>query len=140
MTRVRTTAVLALLAGTGLVVLALGQGWEGLTWPLPGGLPLGNLLVALALCAPAVAAQLLSAPGTAGRRLALGALVAGAAWLPVSVLLAGNLNLNNFGDRYSTWVIFTAITAVLVLGALGWAFARLAWRRFAEARAVNHQQ
>lgn len=126
----RTTAVIALLAATALVVLALAQGWPLLLWDLPGGLPLGTALAALGLCAPATAAILLSPPGTMDRRLAQVALVAGIAWLPVSVLLAGNMRLNFTGDRGFTWLVLTATTALLVMLVLGWAAARLAWQRY----------
>ncbi|MGD9388092.1 MAG: hypothetical protein PVI87_07675 [Gammaproteobacteria bacterium] len=126
----RNATVFALLAGTVLVVLALVNSWPLLLWRLPGGLPLGNALVALALCAPAAAALLLSPPGTLGRKLALVALFIAIAWLPVSVLLAGNLNLNFSGDRGHTWEVFTAVTALLAIVAIAWAVAQLAWRRY----------
>lgn len=124
----RVTAVFALLAATALVALALMQGWPQLLWDLPGGLPLGTALAALALCAPAVVALLLSPAATADRRLAQVALVAGMTWLPVSILMAGNPRLNFTGGN-STWLLFTAITALLVILALAWAAARFAWRR-----------
>lgn len=126
----RTTAVFVLLAATALVVLALVMGAPLLLWDLPGGLPLGTALAALGLCAPAAAAVLLSPPGSMDRRLAQVALVAGIAWLPVSVLLAGNLRLNFTGDRGFTWLVLTGTTALLVILALAWVAMRLAWRRY----------
>jgi hypothetical protein len=125
----RTAAVIALLAGTALVVFALANAWEGLLWSLPGGLPLGNALVALALCALPAAALLLSPPGTIGRRLSLVSLVVSMAWLPVSVLMAGNPNLNFSGGSGFAWTVFTAVTALMAILSLAWAVAQLAWRR-----------
>ena len=135
----RTAAVIGLLAGTVWVLVALHGSWGLLLWRLPGGLPLGNALVALALCALPVAALLLSPPGSAGRKLALAALVVSIAWLPVSVLMAGNLNLNFSYDRGFSWALFTAATALLAILSLAWALAQLAWRRFRDARPVSHQ-
>ena len=73
--------------------------------------------------------MLLSPPGSADRKLAFIALVVSIAWLPVSVLMAGNLNLNFSGDRGFAYIVFTTVTVLLAVIALAWALARLAWRR-----------
>ena len=89
---------------------------------LPGGLPIGNALSAIGLCAPAGAAVALSSPGTALRRVSVASVIGAMSWLPVSIALAGNLMLNFQGDRGEAWLIFSAVVGVAVFCTLGWAF------------------
>lgn len=123
-----TTLALSLAALAALV--ALGSGTDALNRSLPGGLPLGNVLALVLLLAPAVVACRLSRPGSLCRRASTLATFAAAAWLPVSILLAGNLNLDFTGTRGEAWVWLTLVTAVLVLVTLTWAMAGLARRRW----------
>lgn len=117
---IRKLAIAALL---GLPVVFL---WPLIAMPaaselnLPGGLPLGNLLVALALAAWPAAARLLSPPRSAARRFAGFALVLAMAWLPVSAALAGNLALNFSGDRGTAWLAFTLVVAFAAVVSLAW--------------------
>lgn len=126
----------------GLIVMvvaaaaSLGMGAGYLDARLPGGLPLGTLLVILGLCAGAGVAFLLSRPGTPLRWLAVASLVAALAWFPVGYALAGNAALN-FSDgadgtfflrRFSVGVVLLVIgTMVAALGAA--AFRGLTRRR-----------
>lgn len=118
----RTIAV-ALLAVAMFALLSLASGATYLEALLPGGLPLGNVLAALGLCAAAGAGVVLSAPGTALRSVAVGSLLAAAAWLPASILLAGNLVLNFSGARGSVWSVLSLGVVAAVLCALVWALA-----------------
>lgn len=95
---------LLLVAFFALVVLSLVRGAPYLETPLPGGLPLGNALVAIGLCAMAGAALVLSARGSMVRTASLASLVGAGLWLPVSIALAGNPQLNFSGGRGSLWV------------------------------------
>lgn len=104
----------ALLSGSGLA-----------EYPLPGGLPLGNLLMAVGLCGLSGTAWLLSAGGTARRRFAAMALLASLLWLPVSALLAGNLALNFSGTRGTAWLVGSVAVMGAVLVAFSWAM--LGW-------------
>ena len=113
--------VAALLAVFVFAVLSLAFGAPYLEALLPGGLPFGNALTALALCSAAGAAVGLSARGTALRIASLAALVAAAVWLPVSVALAGNLALNFGSGRGPVWLAFSVAVAAGVLGVLVWA-------------------
>jgi len=110
--------VIAAFAG-----LSLAFGAAYLEETLPGGLPLGNALTALGLCAAAGAAIGLSARGTALRSMSLVSLIAAAAWLPASVVLAGNLALNFGGARGLAWVALSLAVVVGVLCVLVWALA-----------------
>lgn len=85
----RITIVVALLAIAVAAVLSLVFGASYLEAALPGGLPLGNALAALGLCAMAGAAVTLSVRRTALRAVSLASLAAAVAWLPASVVLAG---------------------------------------------------
>ena len=102
-------------------VTALLLGGAILEVPLPGGLPIGNLVTACTLCAPAGAAVALSPAKTLVRYFSLASLLAACAWLPVSIALAGNLALNFQGARGEMWFAFTSVTFVAVYCSLAWA-------------------
>jgi hypothetical protein len=121
---------LALLVLAGLSIGALASGSGLAEHRLPGGLPLGNLLMATALGALAGAAWVLCPRGSARWRFAGVALAASLLWLPASVLLAGNLALNFSGARGTVWLVGSVVVMVAVLVSLGWALAgRLLDRR-----------
>lgn len=110
--------IVILLAIAAFAVLSLASGSTYLEVMLPGGLPLGNVLSALAPCAIAGATVLLSAPRTALRVVSVTSLIAAVTWLPASVVLAGNLALNFSGWRGSVWFAYTIAVAVVALGSL----------------------
>ncbi len=110
---------LAALALACACALATGAGFLDL--PLPGGLPVGNALAAVALAAFAAVPVLLGKPGSALRSAARAVLAAALAWLPVSAALAGNLALNFGNGRGETWLALSAMVAVAVLVTLTWA-------------------
>lgn len=110
----KSVIVSVLVAFVALVVLSLVRGAPYLETPLPGDLPLGNGLVALGLCALAGAALVLSVRGSALRVASLVSLVGAVLWLPVSVALAGNPQLNFSGGRGSVWL---ALSVALFAGA-----------------------
>ena len=56
--------------------------------------------------------------------LAIGALIAAVLWLPVSISLAGNLELNFNGARGEIWVAYSIATDGLALLALVWGLLR----------------
>ena len=107
-------------------VLSLMSGASYLETSLPGGLPFGNALAALCLCAIAGASVTLSARGTALRSMSLVSLTAAAAWLPASIALAGNLALNFGGGRGLAWSVLSLGIGSLVLLSLVWALAATA--------------
>ena len=125
-------SVAALLVGIALATLGAlfsGAGWLEST--LPGGLPAGNVLAALALCAPAAAAAVIARHGSLSRRLAVGVLVLALAWMPVSLLLAGNPELNFSSGRGNTWLALSLALAACAYGVLAWSLAAAtlrAWR------------
>ncbi len=127
--------VVALLAIAAFAVWSLVSGATYLEAVLPGGLPLGNALSALGPCAVAGAAVLLSAPRTALRAVSVASLIAAAAWLPVSIVLAGNLALNFQGWRGAAWFVYTIAVVAVAFGSFLWALvsALLAMRRRAGA-------
>lgn len=114
-------ALLLIIAAFALLSLVSGASY--LETLLPGGLPLGNALTAVGLCAAAGSAVGLSARRTALRLVSVVSLVGAAAWLPVSIALAGNLTLNFHGSRGGTWLAFSVAIVAAVLCALGWALA-----------------
>ncbi len=113
--------ILLLLAATAAAVASLVTGASYLGFVVSGGLPVGNVIAAIALIAPAVLAVVVSAPGSALKTAALVMLCAALAWLPVSILLAGNLALNFSGWRGSAWMGFSLVTGLGVLCVLAWA-------------------
>lgn len=116
-------AVAALSCGVLLSGPALAE------YPLPGGLPLGNLLMALCLCGLSGAAWLLSAGSPAQRRFAAMALLASLLWLPGSALLAGNLALNFSGTRGTAWLLGSVAVMAAALVAFAWAMVGCAVHR-----------
>ena len=127
--------VVALLAIAVFSMLSLVCGAAYLETLLPGGLPIGNALAAFGLCAVAGMAVALSVRGTALRIMSLVSLLAAAAWLPVSVALAGNLALNFGGGRGLIWLVLSLVVGVGAFCTLIWAMiARaLARRRSTDA-------
>ncbi|GAB3339786.1 hypothetical protein [Marilutibacter aestuarii] len=122
--------LLALAVGSMAAVLSGAAYLERL---LPGGLPLGNALVALGLVAAAAAAWRLAPRRTWAAGVSGIVLLLAAAWLPVSTALAGNLALNFSDDRGSTWLVFSLGLLLAILVSLAWAtFA--AWRCAIRAR------
>lgn len=84
---------------------------------LPGGLPIGNVVAAAMPCGIAGAAALLAPRGTRSRTVAVIALAASFAWLPLSIALSGNLSLNFSGQRGVVWAWFSVAVFVLALSA-----------------------
>lgn len=123
-----------LLATAAFAAGSLAMGAPYLEVELPGGLPLGNMLTALGLCAMVAAALCLSGRGTALRATCWVALVAAVAWLPVSVALAGNLALNFSGGSGFAWLVLSLGVLVLAVGVLGWALVATLLARRRRAR------
>lgn len=116
----RRLAIAALvLLPPGWISLLAGR-YELLEGNLPGGLPAGNLLAAITFAAWPAAAALIARPGSLARRFAIGALALALAWLPVSLLLAGNLALNFEGPRGALWMGLTVLTLAAGTAALAW--------------------
>lgn len=114
----RRLAIAALvLLPFGWISLLAGR-YEILEGNLPGGLPVGNLLSAITFAVWPAAAVLIARPGSLARRFAQGALALALAWLPVSLLLAGNLGLNFEGTRGTLWMGLTVLTLAAGAAAL----------------------
>jgi hypothetical protein len=111
---------LTLLAITVVSVASLVSGAGYLETVLPGGLPAGNAIAALGLVSGAGVPVLLSVTTSVLRTVAVVVLGTAAAWLPVSIALAGNLALNFDGWRGSTWLAFSLVVHLAVLCTLAW--------------------
>jgi hypothetical protein len=117
----RFALFLSVVAACCIGALAAGAAFTEST--LPGGLPFGNLLAAIGLCALAGAALALCPPDSIRRRVAWLVLCGSGLWLPVSVALAGNLALEFSGARGSLWWMATAALALAALLCLAWSVA-----------------
>ena len=117
----KLAAFLALLMVVAYTVSVLLSGAPVLETELPGGLPAGNLLTAVSMCALGGMALILAPRGSYARVFAHAASLAAMAWLPVSVALAGTLELNFSGDRGETWRVFSLVVLSLLGAALLWA-------------------
>jgi hypothetical protein len=115
------TIIAVLLATAGFAIASLASGASYLEAPLLGGLPFGNALAALGLCATAGIAVELSSRGTTLRAVPLAALAAATAWLPASIALAGNLTLNFTDGRGAVWLAFSLAVVAGVTTAVVWA-------------------
>lgn len=85
---------------------------------LPGGLPLGTLLAAGFFAALGVAGVPLAPPGGHARRLAWICAALACAWLPVSMLLAGNAALNFASPWGDLWLWFSGCLVLLALASM----------------------
>ena len=132
----KSVIVSVLVAFVACVVASLVGGAPYLETPLPGGLPFGNCLVALGLCALAVAAVVLSVRGSALRAASLVSLVGAALWLPVSIAPAGNPQLNFNGGRGSVWLALSVAVFVGACSTLLWALGAAALAKIRGAGAA----
>ena len=112
----RKALVLFALAASSIGVLVSGAHYS--EWILPGGLPLGNAMAAIGLCSLAGSAYNLSPVSSLRRRISQAVLVVTVLWLPVSIFLAGNLELNFSGSRGTAWLIISSATGIAVLSSL----------------------
>ncbi|TCO32956.1 hypothetical protein EV148_1291 [Dokdonella fugitiva] len=132
----KSLIALVLVAFVVLVVLSLVRGAPYLETPLVGGLPLGNGLVALGLCALSSTAVVLSVRGSALRAASLVSLVGATLWLPISVALAGNPQLNFSGGRGSVWLVFSVAVFAAACFTLLWALGAAALAKIRGAGAA----
>ena len=116
----RAVGSVLLLALGGGAFLSLLRGAGLLEAALPGGLPLGNAIASLGLCAFAGASCVLTRPGSRSHRVARVTLLGAFAWLPVAAALAGNLALNFDGWPGTAFLAWSALVLAAVLGMLGW--------------------
>lgn len=117
------TIVTFLLVVAAVALLSLAFGASYLETMLPGGLPLGNAITAIGLCAAAGSAIGLSARRTILRLVSVVSLIGAVAWLPVSVALAGNLTLNFHGGHGVAWLSLSVGIVATVFCTLTWALA-----------------
>jgi hypothetical protein len=118
---IRSLLVPLLLCVFAFALASLLTGAPWLELRLPGGLPFGNALVAAGLCAATGAALASSRTRSILRNAAWIALALAGAWLPVSLLLAGNVELNFDGERGVWWWRFSLIVMLVSLVTLLWA-------------------
>lgn len=130
MTSARIGFALFLLVAAGLALRILASGAAVLETVLPGGLPLGNALAAVFLCCSALPALVLSKPDTRLRVAAAVSLAGAVAWLPVSIALAGNPELDFAGGRGAIWLAFSAIVLADILCTLLWTLAAWLYARY----------
>ena len=110
----RLAAAAALLAVTVFAGVSLVNGADYLLRPV-GPFPFGNLLTVAGLVAAPLAALLYAGERRWLRGLCLLAVVLALLWYPVSISMAGNLNLTFSGNRGSSWYVLTGSSAILSL-------------------------
>lgn len=106
-------AIVSVGCAAGLIVVPAP--W--LEAPVPGGIPVGNLLAAASLFGAGLVGFFYSKPGSLLRLFSAGTSLLGLAWLPMSAAFSGNLT-NTFINNdvgFMLWFRYTAITAVLGL-------------------------
>lgn len=117
----KSLIAVVLLTFVAFVVLSLVCGADYLEASPIGDLPIGNVLVGLGLSALAGAAVALSTRGTTLRAASLVSLVGAALWLPASVVLAGNLQLNFDDGRGPVWLALSLAVVASACFTLLWA-------------------
>lgn len=115
-----------------LVPLVLGAE-RILLLPLPGGLPLGNLLAACALVAGSAIPLMPSRPRSWLRWTGSVIMMAAILWLPIGVFLSGDATLSFNQDPVASAFFwrFTAGLGISILALIAWSLveARLASRQ-----------
>ena len=118
----KTVTVLLLLAIGCLIPLILGM--EAiLILSLPGGLPLGTLMAAVAIISASLIPVVKSNSGSFLRRAAWVLFSGSLLWLPLGIYLSGSAALNFVQDAADSQIYwrFTAGLSVCILIALVWA-------------------
>ena len=111
-------ACLAIASASGWLLLS---GSELLDADLPFEFPAGNIAAAVMLVAAAAIPVMLGAPGSALRAVARATLILAIAWLPVSMAIAGGMQLSFSGWQGWAWIIYTLAILLLVPVVLAWA-------------------
>jgi hypothetical protein len=113
--------VLVCLAIAGFAGWLLFSGSELLDVELPFDFPAGNIAAAVMLAGLAAIPVLASAPGSRLRAFAVTTLVAAIAWLPVSMAIAGGMQLHYSGWQSWLWITYTLALLLAVPVVFGWA-------------------
>ncbi len=109
------------LAIAGVAGWLLFSGSELLDVELPFDFPAGNIAAAVMLVGLAAIPVLSSMPGSRLRAVAKATLVAAIAWLPVSMAIAGGMQLSYSGWQSWAWMIYTLALLLAAPVVLGWA-------------------
>lgn len=127
--------ILVCLAIAGVAGWLLFSGSELLDVALPFDFPAGNIAAAVMLAGLAAIPVLASVPGSRLRAVAKATLVAAIAWLPVSMAIAGGMQLHYSGWQSWLWITYTLALLLAVPVVFVWAIvaALLQRRRRAEA-------
>jgi len=108
------------------VVVVVACGWlifgdnDLLDAELPFAFPAGNLAAAVMMVAMAAMPMLLAQPGSKLRFVAKWLLVATVLWLPVSMALAGGMQLSYSGWQSWAWMIYTLLLLLAIPVVLVW--------------------
>ena len=133
----KTVGVLACIVVAVVSAWLLLSGSELLDVELPFDFPAGNIAAAVVLVAIAAIPVLSSAPGSRLHSLAKATLVASIAWLPVSMAIAGGMELRYSGWHAWLWMAYTCAVLLAVPILLGWSIvASLLQRRKRAAAAA----
>lgn len=108
------------------VAVAIAAGWllfsgsELLDVALPFDFPAGNIAAAVVIVAIAAIPVVSSATGSRLRNFAKVALVAAIAWLPLSMAIAGGMQLHYSGWQAWLWMAYTCAVLLAMPILLGW--------------------
>lgn len=117
----KTIGVSVLLALAIVAAWLLFSGSELLDVELPFAFPAGNIAAAAMLVAAAAIPVLASVPGSRLRAVARATFILAVAWLPVSIAIAGGMQLSFSGWQSWAWMIYTLTILLLVPIVLVWA-------------------
>jgi hypothetical protein len=118
---IRTIGIIVSLASAAASGWLLFSGSDLLDVELPFAFPAGNIAAAVMLVAMAVIPVLASVEGSKLRAVARATLLLAIAWLPVSMAIAGGMQLNFSGWQSWVWMIYTLAILLLVPVVLAWA-------------------
>lgn len=136
------------MKATGLFIIvclaiAITAGWllfsgsDLLDVELPFSFPAGNIAAAVMLVALAAVPVLSSPPGSRLRAIAKATFVAAIAWLPVSMAIAGGMQLHYSGWQSWVWIAYTLALMLAVPIVLGWTIVATLLQRRRRAAVVR---
>lgn len=118
--------------------LILGFSWLEYPVSFLFNIPLGNLIVPLGLVSGASLAVRLSKKASFKYRFAQLLAIMALLWLPVSIYLAGNVEINFSGNSNDIWFKYTALISLSILVLLVWslflALYRTLFKKYADIK------
>jgi hypothetical protein len=98
-----------------VICFLLFSGNDFIFLTLPGNIPLGNVIAALCFILPSFGVQYFMNDIARYKTLRKISLITSCIWLPMSMVLSGNLQLAFEGYSFGIWVFFSFVASALII-------------------------